>query len=50
MKAEKVLLIPEDPSMVSVFGNFMKNVVTRKDNNKQNEAWNGPFKRINKNF
>ena len=46
--AERSLMIPEDPGLNPVIGNFYLNIyllltVCRKDENKEKEAENGPF-------
>ena len=48
--AERSLTIPEDPGSNPVIGNFYLNnylllTVCRKDENKEKEAENGPFKK-----
>ena len=48
--AERSLMIPEDPGSNPVIGNFYLNIyllltVCRKDENKEKEAENGPFKK-----
>ena len=48
--AERSPMIPEDPGSNPVIGNFYLNIyllltVCRKDENKEKEAENGPFKK-----